>query len=103
MTEFVASPVAGIWLLGLWNADLGGVFARRKSTANLLGRLSYPLFLVHWPIGAVIAGAFGWEQGWPLAIVAGAASLAVTVLVLWGVEEPLMRVRSSIRQGAASC
>ena len=98
VTEFIAAPVAGLLQLGLWNADLGGVLARLRTPANLLGRLSYPLFLVHWPLGAVMVSLFGWEQGWRLTLVAGAASFAVAVLVLWGIEEPLMRVRSRIRR-----
>lgn len=99
-TEFVAAPVAGLLLLGLWNADPGGALVRWKRPANLLGRLSYPLFLVHWPVGAVIANVFGWGQGWPMTIIGGALSFAVAVLILWCVEEPLMRVRSQIRRPA---
>jgi peptidoglycan/LPS O-acetylase OafA/YrhL len=98
VTEFAAAPVAGLLLLGLWNADLGGRLARWKEAGNLLGRLSYPLFLVHWPLGAVMVGALGWEQGWPLTVAAGAASLTAAVLVLFCIEEPLMRVRAQIRR-----
>ena len=98
VTEFVAAPVAGLLLLGLWNADFGGALARWKSEATLVGRLSYPLFLVHWPLGAVIASVFGWEQGWPMAVVGGVLSLAIALLVLWLIEDPLMRVRAQIRR-----
>ena len=100
VTEFFAAPVTGLLLLGLWNADLGGVLAHWRKAATLLGRLSYPLFLVHWPLGAVVASTFGLEQGWVLFVLAGALSLAVSVLVLWCIEEPLMRVRAHIRRPA---
>jgi len=45
-----------------------------------------------------MVGVFGWEQGWPLTVGAGALSFAAAVLVLRCIEEPLMRVRAQIRR-----
>jgi peptidoglycan/LPS O-acetylase OafA/YrhL len=98
VTEFIAAPVAGLLLLGLWTANLRGTLTRWSSTTGLLGRLSYPLFLLHWPIGAVTMRLFGWQPGWPMTIVTGGLTLAVATLVLWFIEEPLLRIRARIRR-----
>ncbi|MEJ1968876.1 MAG: acyltransferase [Rhizomicrobium sp.] len=97
VSEFLGAPVTGVLLLGLWNADLDTVLGRWKEACNTLGRLSYPLFLLHWPLGALVASAAGLAQGWALFALAGALSVAVAVVVLWCIEEPLVRLRAQIR------
>lgn len=95
-TEFLAAPVAGLFLLGLWNGDLDGRLARWKAPCAVLGRLSYPLFLLHWPSGALVAGATGLEQGWPLFVSAGALSVLASAAIVRWVETPLAQLRMQI-------
>jgi peptidoglycan/LPS O-acetylase OafA/YrhL len=50
-----AAPAIAFFLLGLWNSGADGLFPARF--ANVLGRLSYPMFLLHWPFGALASEA----------------------------------------------
>ncbi|MEI9997220.1 MAG: acyltransferase [Rhizomicrobium sp.] len=98
LNEFLGAPAAAIFLIGLWNAPLDDVLRPWRPLATQLGRLSYPLFLLHWPLGAFAIALTGWHQSPRLALVAGAMSLAVSLLVLRFIEDPLVRVRASIRR-----
>ncbi len=100
MNEFLGAPVTAVLLLGLWNSPLDAALPRLRSTGVLLGRLSYPLFLLHWPLGGLAIGAAGLRPGPALFLVAGAMSLAVSVLVLRFIEDPLVRVRATIRESS---
>jgi peptidoglycan/LPS O-acetylase OafA/YrhL len=60
--------------------------------------LSYPLFLLHWPLGALAAGLLGLKQGLTLFLLGGALAFSVAILVLWFIEDPLVRLREAIRK-----
>jgi peptidoglycan/LPS O-acetylase OafA/YrhL len=98
VNEFLGAPMAGLLLLGLWNSRVDETLRPLKPTAALLGRLSYPLFLLHWPIGGLAIGLAGIPPSPELLLVAGAASLLTSVLVLRFIEDPLMRLRATIRK-----
>ena len=98
VNEFLGAPVAGVLLLGLWNSKLDEMLAPMKRIGGTLGRLSYPLFLLHWPLGGFVIGLGGLHQGLTLLAVAGSLSLAAAALVLRFIEDPLVRIRSAIRK-----
>jgi peptidoglycan/LPS O-acetylase OafA/YrhL len=100
INEFLGAPVAGLFLLGLWNSRIDEALRSKKQLAALLGRLSYPLFLLHWPLGALAAGMLGLKQGPALLLLGGALSFSVAILVLWFVEDPLVRLRETVRRAA---
>ncbi len=102
VNEFLGAPVAGLFLLGLWNSRIDDALISRKPLAALLGRLSYPLFLLHWPLGALAAGLLDLKPGFALLLLGGALSFCVAILVLWFVEDPLVRLRAAVRNAAPS-
>ena len=98
VNEFLGAPAAAILLLGLWNSRLDDVLKPLKSAAAAFGRLSYPLFLLHWPLGALAIRIAGVGQSLELLAVAGTLSLLASIAVLKFVEDPLVRVRATIRK-----
>ena len=65
-----------------------------------LGDVAYPLFLVHYHVGALVFAAVpGLKRGQPLLflLVTVAASIAVSWLIHVGVERPIERLRRRIR------
>ncbi|MEJ0044126.1 MAG: acyltransferase [Rhizomicrobium sp.] len=98
VNEFLGAPAAGILMLGLWNSRLDDVLRPVKALAGALGRLSYPLFLLHWPLGALAIRIAGVGQSLELLLIAGALSLLASFAVLKFVEDPLVRVRATIRK-----
>ena len=55
--------------------------------------LSYPVFLLHYPVGAV----FPMLPGWPLFFAALPPTLALSWLLVVAVERPVQKFRSSLR------
>lgn len=100
VNEFLGAPAAGILMLGLWNSAIDLRLKRFKDAAAMLGRLSYPLFLLHWPLGALTTHLAGIWQGPKLFLLGGGLSLLASLAVLRFVEDPLVRVRASIRRRA---
>jgi peptidoglycan/LPS O-acetylase OafA/YrhL len=98
VNEFLGAPAAGVLMLGLWNSRLDETLAPLRKVSGMLGRLSYPLFLLHWPLGGLAIGLGGLHQGLMLLLVAGTLSLAASALVLRFIEDPLVRLRSAIRK-----
>ena len=98
VNEFLGAPAVGILMLGLWNSRLDDLLRPLKGAATVLGRLSYPLFLLHWPLGALAIRIAGVGQGLELLAIAGALSLLASLAVLKFVEDPLVRVRATIRK-----
>ncbi|MFH2010418.1 MAG: acyltransferase [bacterium] len=75
-----------------------------------LGELSYPLYLVHWQAGAIVSyflvGAplvfrrhvHGLSsQGVANLLLSALGALALSVLLVWGVDRPVQRLRNRIR------
>ncbi|MEI9991500.1 MAG: acyltransferase [Rhizomicrobium sp.] len=98
VNEFLGAPAAGILMLGLWNSRLDEALRPAKALAGALGRLSYPLFLLHWPLGALAIRIAGVGQSLELLLIAGVLSLLASLAVLRFVEDPLVRVRATIRK-----
>ena len=65
---------------------------------SLLGRLSYPLYLIHWPVYRVIHGVVGTHFPWVALIAGGVISTVAAHLVLTLYDEPLrLAYRSAAR------
>ena len=98
VNEFLGAPAAGILMLGLWNSRIDDVLVPVRNVAAALGRLSYPLFLLHWPLGALAIQISGVGQSLELLAIAGMLSLLASIAVPKFVEDPLVRVRATIRK-----
>jgi len=64
--------------------------------ANFLGRVSYPLFLVHWASTTPVFARIG-HQGPALFCGGLAASLLVASLLVWGIDRPIEHFRRQVR------
>lgn len=58
-----------------------------------LGKISYPVYLVHWPITVLMKTEITGLSGWPLIILCGALSVACAVPLTRWIEEPIRRGR----------
>lgn len=74
-------------------ASWGSVFARAMAFRPLveIGKLSYPLYLVHWPVALALRPEHTGFSGWPLMFVRFAVSLAVAVPLAHWVEAPIRK------------
>lgn len=90
--------VAGFFPLLLW-LGASGTTTDRFSTGlcNFLGEISYPLYMVHYPLMYLF---YAWligqkrytlAESWPLALGVMACSVALAWLALKGYDEPLRR------------
>jgi peptidoglycan/LPS O-acetylase OafA/YrhL len=72
-------------------ATTGGWMGRMLSIAPLvtLGRLSYPVYLIHWPMALIMQPDRMHMTGWPLMVLRFAVSVALAWLVFRFVERPL--------------
>ena len=80
----------------LVGASVPGPLARALSFGPLvwLGRLSYPLYLIHWPVALAVQRDRLGIAGWPLIVV----RFVVSVLLAWGILRLLERpIRTSTR------
>ena len=91
--------LAGVSLLNigmiLGAAAAGSVFARAMSFRPLveIGKLSYPLYLVHWPIALATQPVHTGMSGWTLMAVRFALSMAVAYPLARWVEAPIRTQR----------
>jgi peptidoglycan/LPS O-acetylase OafA/YrhL len=100
--EFLGAPATGVLLLGLWNSPLDGALRGMRGLCAMLGRISYPLFLLHWPLGALVWNVTGLAPGLALWLISGAATAVVSLAVLTLVEDPLSRLRARIRKSSSA-
>jgi peptidoglycan/LPS O-acetylase OafA/YrhL len=56
-----------------------------------IGKISYPLYLVHWPINVFASGALGTDYSWGWRLAMLLLSVALAALIYHGVEGPARR------------
>ena len=90
---FAVIPVVAAMLL-IW----AGSLSRGRVTAalglpplRLLGQISYPLYLVHWPVNVLAAAELGAGYTWPWRMAAFALSVLLAWVIYIGVEKPVRR------------
>lgn len=76
---------------------LGVVLPRDGRSAALAGALSYPLFLGHYLVGAVVAVGLGLDPSGALFFTALAPTLSLSMALVLLVEQPIARYRSKLR------
>jgi len=90
---FALLPVAAAVLLilagSLGENVASSVLSLRPAT--YIGRISYPLYLVHWPVNVFAAAALGVGYGWGWRFAMLALSMALAALIYHGVEGPMRR------------
>jgi peptidoglycan/LPS O-acetylase OafA/YrhL len=92
---FLAAIAAGTFLYGLWNTPIDRYLPAR--VCSFAGRLSYPIFLLHWPVGAMVWSMTGIVFGWRLLALSGGTTIAIAALVVVLFEMPIERLRAGIR------
>ena len=95
---YLSAPTAGLFLFGLWNTPVDRFL--NAPLCAFAGRLAYPVFLLHWPLGALTWKLTGIAPGWLLFALGGSATLVTSALVLVAFEAPLETVRARIRRPA---
>jgi peptidoglycan/LPS O-acetylase OafA/YrhL len=63
-----------------------------------VGDLAFPVFLIHYPVGAAISTALEMPPGWPLFFAALGPTLALSWLLVVAVERPVAQYRKQLRQ-----
>ncbi len=78
---------------------LTGQSIKQRRWAQLLGDLSYPLFLVHWYCGFLAIYVFGFAvYSWPYLLTATLLAILLSLAIVFGVERPVGYFRQRIRQ-----
>ncbi|MFC2950305.1 acyltransferase family protein [Marinicaulis aureus] len=69
--------------------------------SDLSGDLSYPLFLVHWPMLALTAKLAPWwgVYDWRLRVLAIVLSIVFSLAVVYSIEKPMEKIRNRVRRG----
>jgi peptidoglycan/LPS O-acetylase OafA/YrhL len=71
---------------------------RSNPVIRFLGEVSYPLFLIHWPVAAIIAEYTGYSKNNPwMLLYASVVSLALSAVLVFFVERPIERLRGRFR------
>jgi len=71
---------------------------RAERFYDLLGKLSYPVFLLHFAAGMVVAALTGLPRGYALLALTTPAVILASFAVYWAVERPIERLRTTIRE-----
>jgi peptidoglycan/LPS O-acetylase OafA/YrhL len=109
ITEDVDQPLVWLFVL-VFAAVVPFLFYATASNApdNSLGALSYPMYLVHSPLLVVFAAIFAGNDNeiyklgfWPCALIF-VTIIAVSLVVHFGIEEPIDKVRHRLRRQATS-
>ena len=84
--------VSAATLTGLLSHGRAATLLSGRSVVGL-GRISYSLYLVHWPVISVMTTSRLGFDGAPHAIVTATVSVAVGVVLHLAVEQPVRRMR----------
>jgi peptidoglycan/LPS O-acetylase OafA/YrhL len=90
----ITFSVLNVGLIG--GAVVGGSFGRllRFRPFVELGKLSYAVYLVHWPVALLMSvDRMGGMTGWPLYILRFAVSVLVALAIERGIEKPIRQQR----------
>jgi len=99
--SLLAAPVVALVILT--GRRLPPAFSGRMArVAAWLGRMAYPVFLLHWPIAGIFFAAFDIHPGWLLFALTIATTSLVSAAVVALVDIPIERVRRGIRDGRAA-
>ena len=79
-----------------------GALARARGFCAVLGRLSYPVFLLHWPLGAMVYSVTGIGQVWLLWCITAVITIVISGAILLLVEDPIAKLRANIRRPTPS-
>ncbi|RAK66546.1 acyltransferase family protein [Phenylobacterium kunshanense] len=85
-----------IWLLPLLPYVAHSLTIRSTSFDRHLGNLSYPLYLVHYPVIALMASAYG--HGLPSKLATLVISVILAVLTYFLLDRPLDRIRVRVTE-----
>lgn len=82
----------------VWMGASGSIRSKRVGRANkLLGEISYPLYIVHYPIMYVFyawlidKGYYSLQASWPVALLVVVSSIALAIVCLKLYDEPVRR------------
>lgn len=95
---FLAAPAIGIFLVGLWNVNMDVLLGKLASVCGFLGRLAYPVFLLHWPL-ALLAHRLGgyWHDG-GMFVLTSAFSGGIGIALVLTVERYIENWRRRLRE-----
>lgn len=104
--DAVAQPLVIAALCGfvtLAAVRMNGVLMRFEALPRAVARLSYALYLVHYPLlpVALAAGAAAASPAATFWLVYLAAAFAAAALLYWAVEKPFLKVKDELLRGAA--
>jgi peptidoglycan/LPS O-acetylase OafA/YrhL len=98
--RYAVFVLVGVMMMMLFRTD----GKRRPSGLNTLaGELSYPIFLLHWPVGGLVLNMLGLPRGaqdGTLFVVTLAISIIIGLGIIYWVERPLKRFRSALRRAS---
>jgi peptidoglycan/LPS O-acetylase OafA/YrhL len=95
--EQFALPVA--YLICAFSLSGLLVISRELPLDDYVGKYSYPVYLVHWPLLNVVQATTPFGGGPGLFACVAAASLVVSAILHHGVEVPVDKLRARIRSG----
>lgn len=98
---FAVLPVAAGVLLILAGSHGANATSRFLSLRPMtyIGRISYPLYLVHWPVNVFAIAALGANYAWSWRAAMLALSMVLAALIYHGVERPARRWLAQRRSG----
>ena len=77
------------------------IYPKFPEAVNFIGRLAYPLFLVHWACSTPVFAWLGGQTGARLFFGGMAISLAVACLMVLGIDHPIEKLRRQVRGAGA--
>lgn len=89
---------AMIWMLPLLPYAAHSLTIRSSRLDRHFGNLSYPLYLVHYPIINVMVNRFG--ENIPIKLAAATVAVVIAILFYLLVDRPVDRVRVRVTEGA---